>query len=110
MFVPLAAVTWKTDNWPRAKYMLCEGGRSIFRSGMMKFLLTVVVTTVLLAGFATGQKAPPDPQGPSALPITEVATPSGTPEPQVAPDLLPESNQLPAEPPDLRLPSPSILK
>src|ERR1700676_376488 len=78
---------------------------------MMKFLLTVVVTTVLLAGFAAGQKAPPDPQGSSALPKTEeVATPSGTPEPQVAPDLLPESNQLPAEPPDLRWPSPSVLK
>jgi hypothetical protein len=78
---------------------------------MMKFLLTVVVTTVLPAGFAAGQKAPPDPPGSSALPRTEeVATPSGTPEPQVAPDLLPESNQLPAEPPDLRLPSPSVLK
>ena len=77
----------------------------------MKFLLTVVVTAVLLAGFAAGQKAPPDPQGSSALPKTEeVATPSGTPEPQVAPDLLPESNQLPAEPPDLRWPSPSVLK
>src|ERR1700758_205839 len=78
---------------------------------MMKFLLTMVVTTVLLAGFAAGQKAPPEPLRPSILPKTEeVATPSGTPEPQVAPDLLPESNQLPAEPPDLRLPSPSVLK
>src|SRR6202795_4016170 len=78
---------------------------------MMKVLLTVVVTNVLLAGYATAQTPPPDPQGSSALPKTEeAATPSGTPEPQVAPDLLPESNQLPAEPPDLRLPSPSVLK
>jgi hypothetical protein len=78
---------------------------------MMKFLITVVVATLLLAGFAAGQKAQPGPVGPSVVPKTEeVATPSGTPEPQVAPDLLPESNQLPAEPPDLRLPSPSVLK
>ena len=37
----------------------------------------------------------------------ELATPSGTPEPQFRPDLLPESTVLPVAPPDLRLPSPS---
>jgi hypothetical protein len=80
-------------------------------SGMIKFLLTVVVTNVFWAGFAAGQKAQLDPHELTALSNTEeVATPSGTPEPQVAPDLLPESNRLPAEPPDLRLPSPSFLK
>jgi len=77
----------------------------------MKFVIPVVVMIVLLAGVAAGQKAQPGPAVPTVVPKTEeVPTPAGTPEPQAAPDLLPESNQLPAEPPDLRLPSPSILK
>lgn len=77
----------------------------------MKFVIPVVVMIVLFAGVAAGQKAQPIPVVPPFVPKTEEApTPSGTPEPQAAPDLLPESNRLPAEPPDLRLPSPSILK
>jgi hypothetical protein len=77
----------------------------------MKFVLPVVVIIVLLAEVGAGQKAPPDPVSPSVAPKTEEApTPTGAPEPQAAPVLLPESNQLPAEPPDLGLPSPSILK
>jgi hypothetical protein len=69
------------------------------------------IVIIVLAGLAGGQERQPDPLFPSVPPKTEeVPTPSGTPEPQVAPDLLPESNRLPAEPPDLRLPSPSILK
>jgi hypothetical protein len=77
----------------------------------MKFVLPVVVMIVFLAEVAAGQNSQPNPVLPSVAPKTEEApTPSGTPEPQAAPVLLPESNQLPAEPPDLRLPSPSILK
>jgi hypothetical protein len=77
----------------------------------MKFVLPVVVVVVLLAEVAAGQKAQPGPVLPSVAPKTEEApTPSGTPEPQAAPVLLPESHQLPAEPPDLGLPSPSVLK
>jgi hypothetical protein len=36
----------------------------------------------------------------------ELPAASGTPEPQIAPELLPESTILPAAPPDLRLPAP----
>ena len=70
-----------------------------------------VVFIVLLAGVAVGQKTQPDP--PVAAIVQsgeEIPTPSGTPEPQGAPELLPESSRLPAAPPDLRLPAPSILK
>lgn len=72
----------------------------------MKFVLPVVLMIVLLAEVAAGQKAQPGPVLPSVAPKTEEApTPSGTPEPQAAPVLLPESNQLPAEPTGLGLPS-----
>ena len=84
---------------------------SCWMSGPMKFVISAVVVVVLLAEVAAGQKAQP---GPTILSIVaktdEVPIPSGTPGPQSAPDLLPESNQLPAEPPNLRLPSPSMLK
>jgi hypothetical protein len=74
-------------------------------------VIRVVLMTVLLAEVAVGQRPQPSPPPPWVAPkMEEVPTPSGTPEPQAAPDLLPESNQLPAAPPDLRLPSPSILK
>ena len=77
----------------------------------MRFVIAAVVVVVLLAEVSAGQKAQP---GPSILSIVaktdEVPIPSGTPVPQGAPDLLPESNQLPAEAPNLRLPSPSTLK
>ena len=77
----------------------------------MKFLIRVMVIVVLLAEVAAGQRAQPDPTTPSIAPKSEEdPTPAGTPEPQGAPDLLPESNQLPAEPPNLRLSSPSVLK
>ncbi len=85
--------------------------RSKWKSGPMKFVIPVAVMIVFTAEFAAGQKAEPNPATPGVLPkMEEVPTPSGTPEPQAAPDLLPESNRLPAEPPDLRLPSPSILR
>ena len=77
----------------------------------MKFPICVVVNGFLLAAGATGQQAQPVPGAPVVAPETaELPTPSGTPEPQSAPNLLPESKALPAEPPDLRLPSPSVLK
>ena len=63
---------------------------------------------VLLAEAARAQQAQPSPVTPLPVPkAVELPTPSGTPEPQFRPDLLPESTALPAEPPDLRLPSPS---
>jgi hypothetical protein len=72
----------------------------------MKLVIPVALMIVLLAAMAAGQRAQP---GPTAAKMEEMPTPSGAPEPQAAPDLLPGSNQLPAEPPNLRLPSPSML-
>jgi hypothetical protein len=77
----------------------------------MKFRTCVVVCVSLAAAVAVGQQAQPSPGAPPVAPKTaELPTPSGTPEPQSAPGLLPESKALPAESPDLRLPSPSVLK
>jgi hypothetical protein len=77
----------------------------------MKVPICVVVIGLSLAAIANGQQAQPSPGSPPVAPKTaELPTPAGTPEPQSAPDLLPESKALPAEPPDLRLPSPSVLK
>jgi hypothetical protein len=75
----------------------------------MNLVISAVVSIFLQTGVAFGQKAQSGPGVPSPAPKME-EVPSGTPEPQTAPDVLPESNQLPAEPPDLRLPSPSVLK
>jgi hypothetical protein len=77
----------------------------------MKCVISVVAMILVLAGVTFAQRAHPEPSATSLSPkMEEVPTPSGLPEPQAAPELLPESHQLPAEPPDLRLPSPSILK
>jgi hypothetical protein len=77
----------------------------------MKFVIPLSLLIALLIEVASGQKAETDPVSPPGTPkIEEVPTPSGAPEPQTVPALLPGSNQLPAEPPDLRLPLPSILK
>jgi len=77
----------------------------------MKFRICVVVVCVSLAAVANGQQTQPSSGAPPVASKTaELPTPSGTPEPQSAPDLLPESKALPAESPDLRLPSPSVLK
>ena len=71
----------------------------------MTFLVRWVVSIVLLVESASAR---PSPGAPLPAPKTvELPTPSGTPEPQFRPDLLPESTALPAEPLDLRLPSPS---
>ncbi|MBV8377913.1 MAG: hypothetical protein JO279_13035 [Verrucomicrobia bacterium] len=76
----------------------------------MRFLLlSTVGMIVFLIKVAGGQQAQPSPAAPLVPAMEEIPTPSGVPEPQAAPALLPESNQLPAEPPDLRLPSPSAL-
>src|SRR5260370_40556177 len=71
----------------------------------MKFVVRLMMSIVLSAEAASAQQVQPSPATP--LPAVELPTPSGTPEPQFRPDLLPESTALPAEPPDLRLPSPS---
>ncbi len=79
-----------------------------WKRGRMKFLVRLVMSIILLAEGASAQEAQPSPGTPQPAPKTvELPTPSGTPEPQFRPDLLPESTALPAEPPDLRLPSPS---
>ena len=66
---------------------------------------------VLAAGINAGQNKDPDANPfPSGSTTEEVPTPSGTPQPQAAPDLLPGSNQLPAAPPilgPLQPPAPS---
>jgi hypothetical protein len=77
----------------------------------MKFLVRLMMNVVFLALAASAQEAQPSPGVPLPAPTTaELPTPSGTPEPQLRPDLLPESTALPAEPPDLRLPAPSALE
>jgi hypothetical protein len=77
----------------------------------MKLAILIAVVIGLLAEMAAGQRAQPGPTASSiAAKTEEIPTPSGTPEPQGTQDLLPESNQLPVDPPSLRLPSPSMLK
>ena len=74
----------------------------------MTFLVRLVASIVLMVESASAQQAQPRPGAPfPATKTVELPTPSGTPEPQFRPDLLPESTALPAEPSDLRLPSPS---
>jgi hypothetical protein len=74
----------------------------------MKLLVFLMMSIALLAEAARAQQAQPSAGTLLAGPKTgRLPTPSGTPEPQSRPDLLPESTALPAEPPDLRLPSPS---
>jgi hypothetical protein len=74
----------------------------------MKFLVILLVDMVLLAGAVRAQQTQPSSAAVVLVPKTaELVTPSGTPEPQFRPDLLPESTVLPAAPPDLRLPAPS---
>jgi hypothetical protein len=73
----------------------------------MKLVIPVSLIVVLSASIAVGQRVQP---GPSAMKTEEVPTPSGTPEPQGAPDLLPGSDQIPADAPNLRLPSPTMLQ
>ena len=91
--------------------VICMVARELGYNGCMMFLICVVVVCVSLAAVANGQQAQPSPGAPPVAPETgELPTPSGTPEPQSAPNLLPESKALPAESPDLRLPSPSVLK
>jgi hypothetical protein len=81
------------------------------KSGRMKLVIPLALMIISLVEVASGQNAEPDPTARSVAPkMEEVPTPSGAPEPQTIPALLPGSNQLPAEPPDLRLPWPSILK
>ncbi len=75
----------------------------------MRFVFLLFLVLCLQGKAAFGQKIRPEP-GTPGLPANQEEVPTGAPEPQAAPDLLPESNQLPALLPDLRLPSPSILK
>jgi Tautomerase enzyme len=76
----------------------------------MRFVIGTLMIA-LLAAVATAQQTQPLPTRHTIAPKTEdIPTPSGAPEPQSIPDLLPESTELPAAPPDLRLPSPSTLK
>jgi hypothetical protein len=66
----------------------------------MRSMIAAVGIILLLACVAAGQDGALGPGAPSMiLPIEEPPTPSGTPEPQASPVLLPGSNQLPARPP-----------
>jgi hypothetical protein len=83
-----------------------ENGKSVY----MKFVIPLALMIISLVEVASGQSAEPEPTAPPVAPkMEEVPTPSGAPEPQTVPALLPGSNQLPAEPPDLRLSLPSVL-
>jgi hypothetical protein len=66
-------------------------------------LISVSLLIVFALASAVAQQPSPSPndEKSEALPAA-----SGSPEPQGAPDLLPESTSLPAAPPDLHLPSP----
>jgi hypothetical protein len=77
----------------------------------MRFVIAALMMIALLAAVAAAQQSQPLPTPYAVAPETDdIPTPSGAPEPQAVPDLLPESTKLPAAPPDLRLPSPSVLK
>jgi hypothetical protein len=66
----------------------------------MKSIITAVIMILLPACIEAGQNGVWDPQAPSMSATTEeFPTPSGTPEPQASPVLLPGSNQLPAQAP-----------
>jgi hypothetical protein len=69
----------------------------------MRVFLRVALSIVFAMECATAQQpeASPNDEKPAALPAA-----SGTPEPQAAPELLPDSTTLPSAPPELRLPSP----
>jgi hypothetical protein len=66
----------------------------------MKSVIAAVTIILLAAWVAAGQDGALGPEVPPAIwPIEEAPTPSGTPEPQASPVLLPGSNQLPAQAP-----------
>src|ERR1700682_2630795 len=69
----------------------------------MRVFVRVMLSVILAAGHAIAQQPQASPNGekPPELPAA-----SGTPEPQAAPGLLPDSTFLPASPPEFRLPSP----
>jgi len=72
----------------------------------MRVSIRVMLFIVLVTGCAVAQRpeASPNDEQQTALPAV-----SGTPEPQAAPELLPDSTTLPASPAELRLPAPSNL-
>ena len=69
----------------------------------MSVFVRVTLFTVLVTVSAVAQQpqASPNDEKQTALPAV-----SGTPEPQRAPELLPDSTALPATPPQMRLPAP----
>ena len=69
----------------------------------MSVFIPVTLFIVLVTVYAVAQQpqASPNDEKQTALPAV-----SGTPEPQRAPELLPESTALPATPPQMRLPVP----
>jgi hypothetical protein len=66
------------------------------------FRATLFIALAVLGASAQQPEASPSDEHQTTLPAD-----SGTPEPQAAPALLPESTALPAAPPDLRLPAPN---
>jgi hypothetical protein len=69
----------------------------------MRGFVRVMLSVILAAGYATAQQPLASPNGEKQA---ELPAASGTPEPQAAPELLPDSTMLPASPPELRLPAP----
>jgi hypothetical protein len=69
---------------------------------MKVFVLVALFTVLVMAGALAQQpQASPNDEKQAALPAA-----SGSPEPQAAPELLPDSTTLPAAPAELRLPAP----
>jgi hypothetical protein len=69
----------------------------------MRGFVRIILSIILALGNAIAQQpaTSPNREKPAELPAA-----SGTPEPQTAPELLPDSTILPASPPELRLPAP----
>jgi hypothetical protein len=85
--------------------------RHLPRAGRMNSVIASVALIILVADAEAGERGDPGPTPLQAGSATEeIPTPSGTPQPQAAPDLLPGSDQLPALPPilgPLQPPAPS---
>ena len=89
-----------------------DGAGRQWRACRMKFMIASVGLILLMADGNAGQSGGP---APTPLPVgsaaDEIPTPSGTPQPQATPLLLPGSDQLPAAPPSLgplQPPAPSL--
>jgi hypothetical protein len=104
--------------WPDGSSVLGATGlvarlpiRHMRRAGRMNSVIALVSLIIVVADAQAGESGTPGRTPNQAASATEeIPTPSGTPQPQAAPDLLPGSDQLPASPPilgPLQPPAPS---